>query len=58
MFVSSIREAQVGIKIFREAADLIKGLGTMALIDCSNRWAVDDVYPDRNRYILNYVYFS
>lgn len=40
MFVSSIREAQSSVKTFREAADSIKGLGTMVLIDCSNGYRV------------------
>lgn len=36
MYVSSTREAQSGVRTFREAADSIKGLGTMVLIECSN----------------------
>lgn len=37
MYVSSVRESAVGIKAFREASVLIKGLGTMVLIDCAGR---------------------
>lgn len=35
LYVASAKETQNSIKIFREAADLIKGQGTMILIDCS-----------------------
>jgi hypothetical protein len=35
MFVANTKQKE--IKVFREAADLIKGLGTMCLLDCSNR---------------------
>lgn len=38
MYVSSVRESAVGIKAFREASVLIKGLGTMVLIDCAGRY--------------------
>lgn len=35
MYVSSLKEAAPGIRTFREAAELVKGLGTMAMLDCS-----------------------
>lgn len=35
MYVASLKEAAAGVKAFRDAAQLIKGLGTMALLDCS-----------------------
>lgn len=35
MFVSNNKENQQTIKIFRDAAELVKGQGTMILIDCS-----------------------
>ncbi|XP_066993332.1 protein disulfide-isomerase A5 [Anabrus simplex] len=34
-FVSSVKQAVPTIKIFREAAETIKGQGTMLLVDCS-----------------------
>lgn len=38
LFVNTVKdkEAQNNIKIFRDAANLIRGVGTMVLIDCSN----------------------
>lgn len=35
MYVANVRETAAHVKSFREAAQLVKGLGTMALIDCS-----------------------
>lgn len=37
MFVSSMKESQSAVKVLREAAEVVKGQGTMVLIDCSNR---------------------
>ncbi|GAB0097313.1 protein disulfide-isomerase A5 [Sergentomyia squamirostris] len=36
LFVSSTKENQANIRVFREAADAVKGEGTLALLDCSN----------------------
>ncbi|XP_055549541.1 protein disulfide-isomerase A5 [Wyeomyia smithii] len=36
LFVSSLKEAQATVIAFREAAEVIKGQGTMVLLDCSN----------------------
>lgn len=36
MFVSSMKESQSAVKVLREAAEVVKGQGTMVLIDCSN----------------------
>lgn len=36
LYVANVKETQATIKVFRDAAVLIKGLGTMVLIDCSN----------------------
>lgn len=38
LFVNSAKdkEAQNNIKVFRDAANLIRGVGTMVLIDCMN----------------------
>lgn len=38
LYVSSMKETQSTTKIFREAAEVIKGQGTMVLMDCANRW--------------------
>lgn len=35
MYVAGLKEAAAGVRAFRDAAQLIKGLGTMALLDCS-----------------------
>lgn len=37
LYVSSSKETQSTTKIFREASEIIKGQGTMVLMDCSNR---------------------
>jgi hypothetical protein len=34
-YTSSIKQTTQVIKVFREAADVIKGQGTMVLMDCS-----------------------
>lgn len=34
-FISSMRQAASVVKIFRESADLIRGQGTMVIVDCS-----------------------
>lgn len=36
LFVPGIKDTQSTIKVFRDAADLIKGQGTMVLLDCMN----------------------
>ncbi|XP_055904063.1 protein disulfide-isomerase A5 [Eupeodes corollae] len=36
MFSSGSRESQASVKVFRETAEAVKGVGTMVLIDCSN----------------------
>ncbi|XP_062545872.1 protein disulfide-isomerase A5 [Armigeres subalbatus] len=36
MFVSSMREAHSALVAFREAAEIVKGQGTMVLFDCGN----------------------
>ncbi|XP_065090794.1 protein disulfide-isomerase A5 [Ochlerotatus camptorhynchus] len=36
LFVSSLKEAQSTVNAFRDAAEIIKGQGTMVLFDCSN----------------------
>lgn len=38
LFTISVKETQNTIKIFREAADLIKGQGTAILVDCANKY--------------------
>lgn len=35
MFISNLKETQSNVKIFRESAEIVKGQGTMVLIDCS-----------------------
>ncbi|CAD6996829.1 unnamed protein product [Ceratitis capitata] len=34
MFVAGVKEAPVELKVFRESADVVRGTGTMVLIDC------------------------
>ena len=36
LFISSAKETQSTVNVFREAAEIIKGQGTMVLLDCSN----------------------
>lgn len=36
LFVSGLRDAQSQVKVFRETAEVIKGHGTMVLLDCGN----------------------
>lgn len=36
LYASNVKETQNTIKILREAADLVKGQGTVVLVDCSN----------------------
>jgi len=37
LYISSAKEAQSTVKVFRDAAEIIKGQGTMVLLDCANR---------------------
>lgn len=36
LFVSSLKESQNAVKVLKEAASVVKGHGTMVLLDCSN----------------------
>lgn len=36
LFVTNLKEAQSTVNAFRDAAEIIKGQGTMVLFDCSN----------------------
>lgn len=36
LYVSSLKEAQATLHAFKDAAEIIKGQGTMVLLDCSN----------------------
>lgn len=37
LYISSVKEAATEVKVFREAAEAIRGTGTMLLVDCSNQ---------------------
>lgn len=37
LYISSVKEAATELKVFREAAEAIRGTGTMLMVDCSNQ---------------------
>lgn len=42
LFVKDKSSAGAAIKVFQEAANQVKGQGTMVIMDCSNRFVFDD----------------
>lgn len=47
LFVKDRAAASATIRVFTEAADHVRGQGTMVLMDCSNRW--ENLYLEKRR---------